>query len=137
MPETLSRGFKTMKKIIAFLLITGIAGTSFHLDEVTKLPLLVHHFREHRKEKDTSLFTFLYDHYVNNRQQPRNERDKKENEQLPFKSLNTTHQPVIACLLPVQPPEPGRPEGRAEFSRYLLPVLRIRPFDIWQPPKLG
>ncbi len=138
MTENPSMGLHEMKnKIVALLLISGIAGSSFHLDEMTKLPLLVNHYREHRQTRDMSVFTFLYEHYVYSRQHPRNERDKRENEQLPFKSLNPAHQLAVACLFAAPPQEPGIPECRAEFSCYLIPGMGLLPFEIWQPPKLG
>src|SRR5690349_8156983 len=74
------------KKIIAGILITSIVGSLIHIDEFSKIPLMIRHYEEHKSAKpDQSFISFLYDHYVSD-QKPVSEKDKRRNAQLPFKS---------------------------------------------------
>ena len=57
-----------MKRIIAIILIAGISFSSLHLDELTKFSTLVFHYLEHKQtHPETTVLSFLYDHYVTNK----------------------------------------------------------------------
>lgn len=69
-------------KISKFFLLILFATAYTPLQELTKIPSLLHHFSEHKsKNQTTSLTDFIIDHYGNPENLP-------EHKNLPMKSMN-------------------------------------------------
>lgn len=125
-----------MKKVIAYILVFTIMGASIHIDELAKLPMLVSHYIEHKKQHpaDTA-FDFLYKHYVLN-QKAESAKDKSSDAQLPFKSSQISH----AHFSPfVSQNQEANLLIEAQQITY-LPLEVSKAFScsiaIWQPPQL-
>lgn len=120
---------------ISFILLYSFSNTE--LSELGRLPMLVHHYMEHKAaEKDLSFFSFLKEHY-GALHKTTNGHHKQDHQQLPFKvhdhnlSGNTSIAP-LACIS-IQPSGYDEPQRifvateKSFFSHFLA--------DIWQPPK--
>lgn len=109
-----------------------IAGTELH--QLLKLPVLVQHFQEHKKEdKNISLVKFIIIHYFSN--SPR-DKDYDRDMQLPFKMADCT----TLISVPAQPQSIAaeRPEFFIKRSYPAVKnnrILSSHLADIWQPPK--
>jgi hypothetical protein len=72
-----------MRSAISIFLLALITATQTPLGQVLKLPLLIEHFVEHKKESGISLMAFLVEHYSSEH----NDADRTEDEKLPFKAI--------------------------------------------------
>ena len=128
-----------MKKIVSilFLLIFLAANTELH--QLLRLPVLIHHYLEHRQEKpNTSYVDFLADHYADH--QTHSDNNHHDHENLPFKTSDcaTAHNSmafVNQTQFLVQRPN--------TFQDKVLPIydggICVSAFlsTIWQPPKIS
>jgi hypothetical protein len=110
------------------------AGTELH--QLLKLPVLVQHFGEHKKEdKNITLLRFIVMHYLNGT--PR-DKDYDRDMQLPFKTADCTQ--LVSMVVPQQNICTERPEF---FIKPSYPAVKnnsipsIHLADIWQPPKFS
>jgi hypothetical protein len=128
-----------MKRIlsIAFLSLYLFSTTEFH--ELLKLPAMVEHFSEHKKEMPTiSLWKFLCIHYSNGDVK---DHDHDKDMKLPFKTHDNCGGANFISLIP---------EHKFTFEKNtrLFVVKNIPNYynkiipahslnSIWQPPKIG
>jgi hypothetical protein len=123
-----------MRKAISifFLLIFLVFVTE--AGQLLKLPVLVHHYLKHRQgENGLSFADFLKTHYL---QDHKDDGDKKQDRQLPFKTMN----PENSCTSFLQPEPPSIQASGLPVSRVLstyLPecYLSGKPSGIFRPPR--
>lgn len=115
--------------LLIFLVFVTEAGQLF------KLPLLVQHYLKHqRSENGLSFAGFLKTHYL---QDHKEDGDKKQDRQLPFKTMN----PENICTSFLQPEAPSikafePPVGKL-LSAYLPEFfLSGKPSGIFRPPRI-
>jgi hypothetical protein len=126
-----------MKKIISIVLILSIAGGSIHLDELTKIPAMITHYSEHKKNHPSiSFLAFLYEHYFLN-QKPESEKDKEHNSQLPFKSLISFHSHIAPAICESSGATVYNNPITVSVFTFFKSRVFTRATDIWQPPKLS
>ena len=124
---------------ISFLFIFLCANTE--IGELLKLPNLIHHFFEHhdhKGENNISFIDFVKSHYNDN--QKHSDTDKHdEHQNLPFKTINTNvnsviafeNQPTISFRKPISTDPNNTVPFLEEF--YTSNVFAC----IWLPPKLS
>ena len=127
--------FATLKQFatIAMMFIFLCANTELH--QLLKLPVLIHHYLEHRqKEKTITFLAFLKEHYVHEHAQA----SQHHHERLPFKSHDCpgSHNSVA------DPTFGGFTLLKEQSSPLQQLILYKEPFHsntfislIWQPPK--
>jgi len=131
------RTFARLKKIVAISLLSVYLLSTTELYQLLKLPLLVHHYVEHKQEnKDLSLWGFLSMHYAHGIVK---DSDYDKDMKLPFKthdgctnstiSVFTAHHFSSGISKPVINEAKSFPVYLEEFaaSSFLS--------NIWQPPK--
>lgn len=127
-----------MRRFTAVLLLASILLTQTELHQLLKLPVLLHHYLEHRShDKQLSIGGFLQMHYFNGNPK---DADHARDMQLPFKAhdchLAAEFSPVIPhCYVlsfhmlraeEIQLPD-YHPEGLSSLHKS----------DVWQPPRLS
>jgi len=123
-----------MRKVISifFLLIFLVFVTE--AGQLFRLPLLVQHYLKHQQsERGLSFAGFLKTHYL---QDHKDDGDKKQDRQLPFKSLN----PENSCTSFLQPDasfiQTPEPQVSQVLSAYLPECyLSGKPSGIFRPPR--
>ena len=124
------------KKIIAILFSVLIINGSTEIHQLWKLPLLVQHYLHHQNEDASlSFISFLKIHYTD-RQHPKHNDDKNDNE-LPFKSIgNISHldTPLIEKKI-VNPENNYLPAKPSSYYREKIPDHRS--FSIFHPPRIA
>ncbi len=120
-----------------FLVVFLFANTEMH--QLLKLPVLVHHFIEHRHQnQEESLIHFLLEHY-NDRSSHCNDNHNDHNN-LPFKTHDcaTVHSTVILnTISSFVIEEPIRISRQVAILKDKLFVSSTFLFNIWQPPKIS
>lgn len=124
------------KNSIAILFLSILLCTNSELHQLLKIPVLISHFIEHKKEDpNISLLSFLKMHYQAN---PVKDKDYDRDMQLPFKADNCnflglafyTHKPSFEIINREEFIEQNRFDFYTPFSS--AQVLN----SIWQPPRL-
>ena len=88
-----------MRQLIAILLLAVHVLGNTELGQILRLPKLVHHFNQHKKEKpDLSLISFVTMHYGGD---DGNIADDAEDNQLPFHQIQNTHFHFTATIQPI------------------------------------
>jgi hypothetical protein len=126
-----------MKKIVtlSFLLLFLSASTEF--GQLLRLPVLVHHYLEHRNQNNQSLADFLDEHYTGRINHPDDRHH--DHERLPFKA--ECHAAQLVTIAP-----------SAFFSFSKMPYVAVESVrtdrdaqqysnaylnSIWQPPRFS
>ena len=122
-----------MRKAAAIFFLTVFTLSFTEAGQLVKLPLLVGHYMKHQQKGD-SLTSFLVEHYATSEH---HDADKKEDNQLPFKTpmaqtapvmdLATTHAVVVALPVILQ----------ETHSFYHSPSLQQHLHSIFHPPRLA
>ncbi len=125
-----------MQRLLCFLLIYTMAGITFQLDELIKLPVLVKHYYYHSQITDgETILHFLYSHYVQNTDKE-SSKDQQENSQLPFKSGQDFHSYFNSFII-----------NHSKFVSFIsfVAILEFPDYniissfgyaDIWKPPQV-
>ena len=125
-----------LKRFLAILCFSAIITAGTELHQLLKLPVLLHHFAEHKQEdKNISLFSFIIMHYFKGNPV---DKDYDKDMQLPFKTADCT--PLISIAVPPQNITTERPEFFIKHSYPAIKNNNILPSctsDIWQPPKFS
>ncbi len=128
--------FAFLKRFLAILCFSAIVTAGTELHQLLKLPVLLHHFQEHKKEDRTiSLLHFIIMHYFKG--SPR-DKDYDRDMQLPFKTADCTT--LISVAVHPQNIIAERPEF---FIKRSYPAVKNNSIltrhlsDIWQPPKFS
>ena len=130
--------FVTVKRYIAIFFVSAILFSQTEFHQLAKLPILVHHFLEHKADnKDLSLFAFLKMHYFNG--DPK-DKDYEEDMRLPFKSNDCPQVMSVYFSAPAQSdfqivlPVVQQSGLRMAYSDW-IPGSPVN--DIFQPPKIS
>ena len=126
-----------MKKNISIFLILCITAGSIHLNEFSKIPVMMNHYKEHRTNNPSLTFlTFLFNHYIQDKK-PESEKDKKENSQLPFKLLQSFYSHFIPFTFENNPVQVADNFVVKVFVPFKETKISSAFSSIWQPPKAG
>ncbi|MEO8147793.1 MAG: hypothetical protein ABI723_09165 [Bacteroidia bacterium] len=126
-----------MKRIISIILISAIMGSTTSYGELLKAPLLVQHFLDHKKSHPSiSFIAFLTNHYLKN-EKPDSEKDKKSNEQLPFKSIQNIHLNIVQAVFQTNIPQVYSMPSASTLFAFMNAKVLSRSLAIWQPPKVS
>ncbi|MFM7016296.1 MAG: hypothetical protein ACKOX3_08215 [Bacteroidota bacterium] len=125
-----------MKKIIVFSLIALFVANVFELNQIVKLPALLHHYYEHKSEnKYESFAAFLTDHYF---EQHDHASQHHRHDDLPYKSSNCSSFHAVIVFFQ------NENHNTYHFSIFSTslnkkpqPDFYLENFEgkIWQPPK--
>jgi hypothetical protein len=126
-----------MKKITSIVLILLLLFETSGLKELVKMPLLIHHYFEHKATHPSDNFLgFIAKHYTGS-QKSESAHDKKTDNQLPFKSADCFQTHVSAFIVSEHQVLPVVFDIKLkQYTVYPESALVSRPFDIWQPPKI-
>lgn len=105
--------------------------------ELAKLPLLLSHFQEHRKQNAAISFAaFLTLHYADPKH---HEEDHSTHSQLPFGQHHHLNIVIPAWHAPSLPEFPARPKPviLQHFTTQLPEELSAHVASVWQPPRIG
>jgi hypothetical protein len=123
-----------VRKVVAiFFLILAVSTTDTAI-QVFKLPILLTHFRDHVSDgRSHSISDFIKEHYSGSHQ---NDADSKQDEQLPFKTLNSN---AFFCVyLPSAPITTVQSSIALNNKKILYAghfTLQDHMARIYQPPK--
>ncbi|MCB0734451.1 MAG: hypothetical protein H6608_10010 [Flavobacteriales bacterium] len=124
-------------RALAVILLFFFTSSATELHQVIKLPVLIHHYLEHKHEHPhQDLANFLSDHYLNGSQ---HSDTHHEHNQLPFKSdhCSPVHIPVLLDGGSTELTAPLVASGEwlhsMSESMFSAQVLNT----IWQPPKMS
>lgn len=128
-----------MNKIIAISFLFVFLSANTELGQLLRLPVLVHHFLEHKEIDETeTLVNFIKVHYEKNINHPDDKHG--DHQKLPFKSIEHSSS-VLAIVLPITkvviseftPNEFADNKIYSIEENYSFSELK----NIWQPPRLG
>ena len=119
---------------LASILVVQILLPGMDARELTKLPDLLQHFREHRTENPSINFlSFLKLHYTN---AIHHEQDHERHHQLPSTNHHAAQSPYVVFTITTFEASFNRiMESEIKYSCYTEPVEKSITFSIWQPPK--
>ncbi|MBL7891120.1 MAG: hypothetical protein JNL63_00710 [Bacteroidia bacterium] len=126
-----------MKKFFIIALLSVYFVSITELNQLTKLPLLVQHFAEHKgKDNDISLWQFLAMHYT---QSDDHDGDREKDMKLPFKSHESCVNAGTLAFIPSGFENPSTKLidiPNKAWSIYIEQFLSAAYLSsIWQPPK--
>lgn len=128
--------FGAMKRSLALLFLAFYLMGSTEIMELCKLPVLFHHYNEHKeKSKDLGFLDFLKAHYT---EQTDQDADQNKDQQLPFKSpdINSLGSGFFLVEGETSIQAEPRMECNAQYSDYCNQPLYFGFLSsIWQPPK--
>ncbi|MEO6962387.1 MAG: hypothetical protein ABIY90_10480 [Puia sp.] len=130
--------FAKLKAIIAILFILLYSFSNTELAELVKLPVLIHHYLDHKKEhKDLTFFDFLKSHYASIHKAG-SKAHEDHHSRLPFKNHdhnlltgNTSIVPRVYAFLEL----PVYCETSSVSSMNEIAYHSHFLADIWQPPR--
>lgn len=125
-----------MKKMISIALIFMFLFESSGLKELVKMPILIHHFYEHKaKHPADNFLNYIAKHY-NNPQESESAHDKETDQQLPFKSSDSYQAHISAFIVTEYKILPVVYDIKSkQYNSHTESAIITRSFDIWQPPK--
>lgn len=123
-----------MRKSSAIALLFLFACTN-EVGQLLKLPLLISHYAVHYREERQSVYDFFHEHYIHHHGSTN--RDKEEDDQLPFKTTSIqllSFSYVLPALEMIEePPAPVCAEKLICLSTFIhTDYLK----DIFHPPQL-
>ncbi len=125
-------------KITALLLLAIYLLSATATKELLRIPLLAEHYYDHKQENNnTGLIAFLAMHYYS---EDGTDKDAKEDNQLPFKSVEYAATFYFISLTPPSFTEHlAKPETETDIyfailSDLFLPSQYLA--SIWQPPRI-
>jgi hypothetical protein len=132
-----------LKKLIAISFLSIFLCANTEIGQLLKLPTLIHHYLEHRYDKNDdeygiSFIDFLKNHYSENNHHSDNA--KHDHQNLPFKtcdcqSFNTM---MVLLLQPLFLLHHTAIISTIQITFYAEQQYTSKSFgSIWQPPKLG
>jgi len=124
-----------MNKVIVLFLITVFLCANTSIGQLFKVPNLLEHYKEFKKEvnKNSNSFTqFIKDHYAINA-----EDNQKEHQNLPFKTFDNTINVLFAFPIFAFQLELLRPLISVEKKFFYKNLFKSNLFtSIWLPPKI-
>lgn|GEM_PF-565326 len=135
------KGLLPMRRLSVFLLLTVFLSADPFFGEIWKIPTLLHHYFEHKKEDDSTTFlVFLGNHYKSDIGHRHSTHASRHHSRLPFHSLenHSFHSDLV-------PP-------KQVCTVFRVPIIAFRPVkkpaegqiypndclvSIWQPPRLS
>ena len=129
--------FAVLRKIISISLLSMYLLCATELHQLLKLPLLMEHFVEHKKEnRDLTLWGYLCIHYAHGAVE---DADHAKDMKLPFKSNEGCTDSNITAFVPnnfaseVEKPVINEPKCFPSHDETFLTSSFLS--NIWQPPK--
>lgn len=125
--------FKQVKsKFISIFFLFVFASATTEFGQFLKLPLLIQHFYSHQQKENMSLMEFFAEHYVGDHE----DEDKKEDMQLPFKTV--INGPSIVASFTITKMEVEKPfqplkELTVPKQTSFIPSQLV--FQIFHPPR--
>ena len=123
---------ETMRNRIAIFFLLLLASATTELGQFFKVPVLVQHFYTHQSQESITLLNFLAEHYVGDHE----DGDKKDDMQLPFKSMMGTSS-IVANFsihkIELRKPIAQKPEIAVPLQISILPSQWE--FGIFHPPR--
>jgi hypothetical protein len=126
-----------MKKGIILMLLANYLLCATQLYELLKIPMLLHHYAEHKHQNNTLTFAdFLHNHYNH----PPKDSEKHQHSKLPFKSLSNA---TAAAAFIAEPTlyvfvanglRPKTSQQKQSFGYYFAHSSSFFA-NIWQPPQ--
>ncbi len=129
--------FAVVKKAISIFFLAIYLLSTTQLGELLKLPILVHHFVEHKTEnKNLSFLAFLEIHYAHGSP---HDADYDKDMKLPFKTISHSNIASISFCTPI-PNFKHNPivyfqSNKQQFSAYSFTYSSAFLSSIWEPPK--
>lgn len=125
-----------MKKVMVFIMALSILGGSIHADELSKLPMLLKHYKEHKRlhPSDSSL-DFIYKHYIAF-QKAESNKDQQSDSKLPFKSAQAFHSHLSPFVTDHSSVESIIGSFIICHYTFYNSTVLSHCSDIWQPPQL-
>lgn len=125
-----------MKKAICILLIGIYLVSSTEIQQLVKLPILIQHFAEHKKQdKDLTLWSFLIMHYEHNTV----DIDYSKDQQLPFKSHDNCSGLSLSIFVSTPVYSITSKSYNTESVSHIIQnenfIHSVYLSSIWQPPK--
>jgi hypothetical protein len=123
-----------MRKVNVIALLFLYLSVNTGMQEFLKIPYLVQHFTEHRKENQgVSFAAFITLHYFDDNKPGTND---KQHSQLPFKGSDVI---VLSTAVPAEPEQvlsglvPGKVmQVLSHYARFYCAIFQV---NIWQPPR--
>lgn len=132
--------FVNMRKLVVLFFLFIYLFSSTELSELLKVNVLFEHFAEHQAEnKNISISTFLYMHYINH---GKDNGDTKKDHKLPFHSdSNSVNSFVSVVFIPpflLSIPQISITHNQESKSFYSLSKSLKSSYlaSIWQPPQI-
>lgn len=122
-----------MRKAAAIFFLTVFTLSFTEAGQLVKLPLLVGHYMKHQQKGD-SLTSFLVEHYATSEH---HDADKKEDNQLPFKTPMAQVAPVMELATTHSAVLPPPVQLQQTNSFYHSPSLEQHLHSIFHPPRLA
>ncbi len=126
-----------MKKLISVAILSLYLISATELYQLLKMPVLIEHFIEHKKEnKKTTLISFFQMHYFNGDVK---DADYEQDMKLPFKSHSESGHSTVLALIPQKTVIVKRlyiePHTFLIYEDMFLTSSHLS--GIWQPPKFS
>ena len=129
--------FALLKRISTIFLFSILLFSQTELHQLLKLPVLLHHFFEHKNDsQNITLSQFIFLHYFNNHPI---DGDHEQDMQLPFKTSdcllaitsNEIPEPIVIAIQPLPVATKSSPKVKSDWnpSSYIV--------DIFRPPQFS
>lgn len=126
-----------MKKNFTIFLAFLILGSTIHLDELVKIPFLIHHIIEHKTlHPNESFFAIFISHYLSNKQ-AESAKDKKSDSNLPYKNPHSAQSHYDIFVVEAATLKFAVPMQTGYISTLNDSNISSVFFDIWLPPKVA
>lgn len=127
------KGFMAIS--LASLLMMQILIPGMEVQELSKLPDLIKHYKEHKAENPAINFLgFLKLHYTN---PSHHEQDHERHHELPFTNHHAANAGfIVFTITSFETNFHNIKELEISFSLYKEPAEKNITFSIWQPPKV-
>lgn len=120
---------------LASILMVQILLPGMDVGELTKLPDLLQHYKEHKVENPSiSFLAFLKLHYTNPNH---HEQDHERHHELPFTNHHAAQSSFVAFTITTfETTFQKITESENNYCFYTDPAEKNVSFSIWQPPKI-
>jgi hypothetical protein len=121
-----------VRRLIAILFLLLFTSTT-EAGEIYKLPVLVNHWRLHQEEgRSTRFYQFFKEHYLIDH----HDKDKQQDDQLPFKGMHVDHFSLLYTSEPLPPLKDLLLHSAAPDSSYIPPYTPYTHLlGIFHPPR--
>jgi hypothetical protein len=133
--------FEPVKKVITIALLFVFLESQTEWMQIFRIPVLVHHFLEHRSENpNESLVEFLNNHYSSNQNHSSTSHHRHDHDNLPFKSADGAKANVTQFFIDDSSaviPIPFFSNSTVASTSGIFICLKEALNSIWQPPQFS